>query len=795
MSLRECLLRSFSPARFTAIVLIGCFALTSCFNSQQAKQQHLARGEEYLKERKYHEATMEFRSALEIDKSSAEGHWGLARTYEGLVRIAETIEELEEVVKLDKANLEARSKLGNYMLLVRPPQISEAERLMNEIFALNANYIEGHILKASILTVQNKPEKDILAVLEYAVSLDPKRVETYLSIARFYKSRNNTAKADETFQRALKINDKSPLAYMEYGRFLNVSDRANDAEKQFMKAVESEPANREAHEALAGFYFSRKQFDKAEQAYRALADLDKDKPEGQAVLADFYAAIGKTGEAIKLYQEIVAAAPHYARGRYRLGELLLQKNDLAGVKEQIDALLNQNDQDTQALLLRARVNLEEGESENAIKDLEAVLKQERSSRLALYYMADARLQAGQIEQARAYIGDLERYHPDYLFTRLLNVQISIAANEPSTALRQATEFLNVSEKASPASDISAQQLAVFRTNVLTARGFANLQLGKSNEANADLQTAKKIAPNQVNVYRNLARLAKALSNEGDAVQFYEKILALENNNVDALNGLVEAQIRQKQFAAAHQRINATLAGANDRLQTTLYFLRAQVLTAENKLAEAEAELKKAIDSNNDYLPAYSSYAALLVSQNQSDRAIEQYKLALQKKPDAGILTLIGMIEEERGNLDEAISSYREALKFNQRTLIAANNLAWLIAENDKGSLDEALQLAQTAVEKAPNEPGFIDTLGWVFHKKGLVNPAIEQLKRAVALDEAQSERQSKRPNALYRLHLGLALAASGDKNNARREVESALRDERNLTREDAQKARNFLNSL
>jgi tetratricopeptide (TPR) repeat protein len=238
-----------------------------------------------------------------------------------------------------------------------------------------------------------------------------------------------------------------------------------------------------------------------------------------------------------------------------------------------------------------------------------------------------------------------------------------------------------------------------------------------------------------------------------------------------------------------------LAGANDRLQTTLYFLRAQVLTAENKLAEAEAELKKAIDSNNDYLPAYSSYAALLVSQNQSDRAIEQYKLALQKKPDAGILTLIGMIEEERGNLDEAISSYREALKFNQRTLIAANNLAWLIAENDKGSLDEALQLAQTAVEKAPNEPGFIDTLGWVFHKKGLVNPAIEQLKRAVALDEAQSERQSKRPNALYRLHLGLALAASGDKNNARREVESALRDERNLTREDAQKARNFLSSL
>ncbi len=54
----------------------------------------------------------------------------------------------------------------------------------------------------------------------------------------------------------------------------------------------------------------------------------------------------------------------------------------------------------------------------------------------------------------------------------------------------------------------------------------------------------------------------------------------------------------------------------------------------------------------------------------------------------------------------------------------------------KGNLDEAVRLAQGVVQKNPNVAGFIDTLGWVYYKKGLYGSAVEQLAESRRLDEA-----------------------------------------------------------
>ena len=73
-------------------------------------------------------------------------------------------------------------------------------------------------------------------------------------------------------------------------------------------------------------------------------------------------------------------------------------------------------------------------------------------------------------------------------------------------------------------------------------------------------------------------------------------------------------------------------------------------------------------------------------------AIAQYQKIVEKKPSAPIYTLLGMLEDARGNMAEAEKDYRKALEITPETAIAANNLAWLLAEN-QGNLDEALQLA------------------------------------------------------------------------------------------------------
>jgi len=57
----------------------------------------------------------------------------------------------------------------------------------------------------------------------------------------------------------------------------------------------------------------------------------------------------------------------------------------------------------------------------------------------------------------------------------------------------------------------------------------------------------------------------------------------------------------------------------------------------------------------------------------------------------------------------------------------------------------------------------------------LYGAAAEQLKKAVAVDEEAARRSNGLPTPTYHFHLGVALAATGDKAGARREIENALR--------------------
>ena len=68
-----------------------------------------------------------------------------------------------------------------------------------------------------------------LREINRAIELDPKRVESYLSLARFYIVINDKAKAEETFQRAISVNNNSALAHTEYGKYLVQLNRLAEA--------------------------------------------------------------------------------------------------------------------------------------------------------------------------------------------------------------------------------------------------------------------------------------------------------------------------------------------------------------------------------------------------------------------------------------------------------------------------------------------------------------------------------------------------------------------------------------
>ena len=209
----------------------------------------------------------------------------------------------------------------------------------------------------------------------------------------------------------------------------------------------------------------------------------------------------------------------------------------------------------------------------------------------------------------------------------------------------------------------------------------------------------------------------------------------------------------------------------------------------------EAELRRAIEIDPNYLPAYSALANLYIKAKQEDRAIAEYQKIVSLRPDNSTpYTMIGILEDQRKNYDAAAENYRKALEKDPNAVIAANNLAWLYAETGKGNLDEAVRLAQGVVQKHPNVAGFIDTLGWVYYKKNLHTAAVEQLRKAVSLNETQARAANTAPSAAYHYHLGMALKAKGDTEEARRELETAIRLSEKAPFADVEQARKELAS-
>ncbi|MCD4749669.1 MAG: tetratricopeptide repeat protein [Thermoanaerobaculales bacterium] len=91
--------------------------------------------------------------------------------------------------------------------------------------------------------------------------------------------------------------------------------------------------------------------------------------------------------------------------------------------------------------------------------------------------------------------------------------------------------------------------------------------------------------------------------------------------------------------------------------------------------------------------------------------------------------------ERLGRFDEAAEQFSLLLEMNPNDIDAANYLGYMWADRNE-NLDQALVLVQRAVAADPENPAFLDSLGWVQYRLGQLGHAERWLRRAVALGGA-----------------------------------------------------------
>ena len=95
--------------------------------------------------------------------------------------------------------------------------------------------------------------------------------------------------------------------------------------------------------------------------------------------------------------------------------------------------------------------------------------------------------------------------------------------------------------------------------------------------------------------------------------------------------------------------------------------------------------------------------------------------------------VLATVYERQQKFDKAINLYNSLLARNLFTSLARNNLAYLMAEHQPTpeNLARAQKLASETLEDHPEEPSFLDTMGWVLSKQGKYAEAKTFLEKAV----------------------------------------------------------------
>jgi Flp pilus assembly protein TadD len=141
---------------------------------------------------------------------------------------------------------------------------------------------------------------------------------------------------------------------------------------------------------------------------------------------------------------------------------------------------------------------------------------------------------------------------------------------------------------------------------------------------------------------------------------------------------------------------------------------------------------------------------------------------------------MAMMYDVEGRQLEAKPLYEQVLRLQPDNAVALNNLAYQMAESGS-DLDQALTMAQRARQQLPTDNNVADTLGWIYIKKNLSDTAIGIFKDLVQKDPKR---------ATYRYHLAMALYQKGEKAEAKKELEVALKSD--PPKDEAAKIRDLL---
>ena len=274
------------------------------------------------------------------------------------------------------------------------------------------------------------------------------------------------------------------------------------------------------------------------------------------------------------------------------------------------------------------------------------------------------------------------------------------------------------------------------------------RLGRLDEAEAEFRALLERFPTEVRALCQLAAVALAQGDAAKAETAVNQALALDPKGPAPRTLLAEVRYRQKRFPDAERIARTLLAEQPDAHDVRL--LLAHALAAQGRFPDAAAEVRAMLAAEPENIDWRYLLAGLYSEMADPDAAEKELAKILNVRPDyAPANNDLGYMWANRGvNLNRAEKMIRLALQSDPKSAAYMDSLGWVFYK--RGSFEDALKMLQAAADAAPElDPVIWDHLGDAYWRLSRSEDAADAWQKAAKILEAPSGRP--RPDDLQRV--------------------------------------------
>jgi tetratricopeptide (TPR) repeat protein len=262
--------------------------------------------------------------------------------------------------------------------------------------------------------------------------------------------------------------------------------------------------------------------------------------------------------------------------------------------------------------------------------------------------------------------------------------------------------------------------------------------GRGEDAVGTLNDVLRSEPDS---FRARARLAEVYDRQRkfhDAAEAWTEAQKLNPRNAELIARRGFSLLNARELDAADAAARELRAASPEDVRGV--YIQAQVLQARERYQDALDLLKPEIERLRAGGASKASQVALLLGVqgsallqlNRNDEAVAALKDASDRAPEnTTVKYQLGAALDRSGRQAEAERMFRDLLTKDPLDANSLNYLGYMLAERGT-KLDEAVSLIQRALKVEPDNPSYLDSLGWAYVQQGKLDLADAPLTKAAA---------------------------------------------------------------